>query len=63
MKSYRLDKKIDGKKILQDIQNLITEFNHKNTKEIPLLYIDIKTVSYDDISHIPKLEHKKIPEP
>ena len=63
MKSYRLDKKIDGNKILQDIQDLITQFKHNNPDKIPLLYVDIRTISYDDTSHIRKLEHKKIPEP
>jgi len=58
MKSYRLDKKIDGEKILQDIQDLVTKFAQTNTDKIPILYIDIRTITAEDTSLIPKLEYQ-----
>ena len=61
MKSYRLDKKIDGEKILQDIQNLVTKFTQTNTNKIPILYIDIRTITSEDTTLIPKIEYKECP--
>lgn len=54
---YKLDSPLDGKKILQDIQNLIQSFRSSNG-EIPLLIIDIKTIAYEDTGPIPKIEYK-----
>ena len=61
MKSYRLDKKIDGEKILKDIQDLVTKFTQTNTNKIPILYIDIRTITSEDTSLIPKIEYKECP--
>ena len=55
---YKLNKQLDGGKLLQDIQKLITSTNNKEG----ILYIDIRTVSYEDNGPIPKLEYKKTPE-
>ena len=59
MIAYVLDKDIPGEKILQDIQNLIAKFKSGSQDKIPILYIDIRTISHDDTSIIPKIEHKK----
>jgi hypothetical protein len=59
MISYVLDKDIPGEKILQDIQNLIAKFKSSSQDKIPILYIDIRTISHDDASIIPKIECKK----
>jgi len=61
MKSYKLDKKIDGEKILQDIQDLVTKFSHNHPDKIPILYIDIRSISEDNTNLIPKLEYKSCP--
>jgi len=58
MKSYRLDKKIDGEKIIQDIQDLVTKFSHNHPDKIPILYIDIRTITSEDTSLIPKITYK-----
>ena len=58
MISYVLDKEISGEKILQDIQNLITKFRESSQDKIPILYIDIRTISHEDTSLIPKIEYK-----
>lgn len=55
---YKLNKQLDGAKLLQDIQKLITSTNNKEG----ILYIDIKTISYENNGPIPKLEYKKTPE-
>ena len=59
MKSYRLDKKIEAEKILKDIQDLIEKFSQNNSNKIPILYIDIRTITSEDTSLIPKLEYKE----
>jgi len=56
---YKLDKNIDAQKVINDIQNLINKFQQTNPQDIGLLTILIKSVSYDDTSLIPKLEHKE----
>jgi len=56
---YRLNKPLDGNKILKDIQKLILDTN--NTKK-DLLYIDTKNISHETNELIPKLEYKKTPE-
>ena len=58
MIAYVLDKEITGKKILQDINGLINKFKQTNPQNIPILTISIKTISHEDTSLIPKLEHK-----
>ena len=58
MKAYKLDKKIDSKKILKDIQDLVTKFTSENPNKIPILYIDIRTITAEDTSLIPKLEYQ-----
>ena len=60
MIAYVLDKDISGEKILQDIQNLIAKFKQNSQNKTPVLYIDIRTISSEDTSIIPKIEHKKI---
>ena len=62
MIAYVLDKDIVGEKILKDIQKLVIEFRKDNPNKIPILYMDIKPVAYDDTSLIPKLEHKILDE-
>lgn len=59
MIAYTLDKNIPGDKLLNDINKLVTDF-HKNNKDntTPILVIDIRTVTKDDNSLIPKLEYK-----
>ena len=58
MIAYRLDKNIDGQKILDDIQNLVQKFMQKEADQIPILYIDIRSITQDDTSMIPKIEYK-----
>lgn len=58
MIAYSLDKNISGEKILSDIQNLVTKFKQKEPDKIPILYIDIRSVTQEDTSLIPKLEYK-----
>lgn len=58
MIAYVLDKEISGEKILQDIQNLIIKFKEAGQDKTPILYIDVKTISMEDTTLIPKLEHK-----
>ena len=58
MIAYVLDKDISGEKILQDISNLVAKFREHSQDQIPILCIDIKTISREDTTMIPKLEHK-----
>ena len=58
MIAYRLDKNIDGQKILADIQNLVQKFMQKESGKIPILYIDIRSITREDTSLIPKLEYR-----
>jgi hypothetical protein len=58
MLAYVLDKDVSGEKLLQDVQNLIIKFKQENPQSIPILVIDIKTISKEDNSLTPKLEHK-----
>jgi hypothetical protein len=56
---YKLDKNIDGNKILQDIQKLITKNSNVDNKEI-VLVISIKQITnHSGDSLIPKLEYKE----
>lgn len=55
---YKLDKQINSQKILKDIQNLVQKFIQQEPNKIPILIIDIKTVTTEDINLIPKIEYK-----
>jgi hypothetical protein len=55
---YSLNKNISGDKILKDINSMIENFKKHNSATDILLVIDIKTISHDDNSLIPKLEYK-----
>lgn len=59
MLCYSLENNISGEKLLQDINRLIEKFRKNSPDQKPILYIDIKSVTYDDTSLIPKLEHKE----
>jgi len=52
---YKLDKNLDGNKIIQDIKNLLSGRENLSNS---LLEIHIRTIAYEDTSHIPKLEYK-----
>lgn len=59
MIAYTLNKNINGEKLLNDINKLVNEFQKNNIdNQIPILVIDIRTVTRDDNSLIPKLEYK-----
>lgn len=59
---YVLNKNIEGEKILKDIEKLVHNFTKNNkTDDAPVLCISLKTISYNDHTMIPKLEHKKTP--
>lgn len=58
MISYILNKDLNGEKILNDIQKMMVKFRTDSPDKIPILYIDIRCVTHDDTSLIPKLEHK-----
>jgi len=56
---YRLNKEIDSNRIIQDIKNLLSGRENLSNS---ILEIRIKSIEYEDTSHIPKLEYKKTPE-
>lgn len=58
MLAYVLNQNIDGNKLIGDIQKLISQFQQQNPNTTPILTIEIKSISYDDTSLIPKLEVK-----
>jgi hypothetical protein len=60
MIAYVLDKEIGAERILGDINNLINKFRNESPEQIPILVIQIKSISKDDISLIPKLESKNL---
>jgi hypothetical protein len=60
MIAYVLDKQIGAERILGDINNLINKFRNESPEQIPILVIQIKTISRDDTSLIPKLEYKNL---
>lgn len=60
MLAYILNQNIDGNKLLSDIQKLISKFQQDNPNDTPILVVDIKSVSYEDTSLIPKLETKNL---
>ena len=53
---YRLDKNLDGNKIIQDIKRLVEGRENLSNN---ILQIYIKSISNDDTSIIPKLEGPK----
>jgi hypothetical protein len=57
MIAYKLDKQISGEKLLKDIDKMIQ--GHKGSKDSMILFIEIRSVNYEDHSLIPKLEYKK----
>ena len=57
MIAYRLDKNIDGEKLLKDVQNLVKEFMQKQPDKIPILYIDIRSITREDTGLIPKITY------
>ena len=54
---YKLDQPLNAQKVLEDIQKLINNFM-KQTDSVPLLVVSIKTISYEDSSHIRNIEYK-----
>jgi hypothetical protein len=57
---YKLNQSINGEKILNDIQKLVSKIPPDSNSENLLLTITIKTISSTNTSHIKKLEHKKL---
>jgi len=61
MIAYCLNQNINGQKILEDIQNLVSKKMQQNHESKPLiLVIDIKEVVDDTTSHIPKIEYTQL---
>jgi|LakMenEpi03Aug12_release.lakeMendotaPanAssembly.Ray.scaffolds.fasta_scaffold3727278_1 hypothetical protein len=58
MLAYVLNQNIDGNKLLGDIQKLISSFQQNYPNVQPILIVEVKSVSYEDTSMIPKLEVK-----
>lgn len=59
MLAFKLNNQnIDSAKLLHQIQHMINKFSQSNPGVECLLVIDIKTVTSDDSSFIPKLEYK-----
>lgn len=56
---YKLDKNIDGNKILQDIQKLISKNSNENNEEIILVISIKKITNHSGDSLLPKLEYKE----
>lgn len=52
---YKLDKNLDGNRIIQDIKNLLSGRENLSNS---ILEIRIKTIEYTDTSMIPKIEYK-----
>jgi len=60
MIAYVLTKEISGEKILQDINKLLEKFKKNNNNDVvPILTINIKTITNDNDSLIPKLTYKE----
>jgi len=58
MLAYVLNQNIDGNKLLADVQKLISSFQKDNPNIQPILIVEVKSVTYEDTSMIPKLEFK-----
>jgi hypothetical protein len=56
MLAYSLNKNLDGQKILQDMQSLVSKYNTKDNNFV--LVIQVKEVVVDNNSFIPKIEYK-----
>ena len=52
---YKLDKNIDGSKLLQDIQKLITKISNNNNSDLILVISVQKIINYSGDSLVPKL--------
>ena len=52
---YKLDKNLDGNRIIQDIKNLLSGRENLSNS---ILEIRIKTINHTDTSMIPKIEYK-----
>jgi len=59
MIAYVLDKEISGERILQDINRMIERFRKNNGDVVPILTIDIKTITSESTILIPKLTYKE----
>lgn len=58
MIAYSLNKNISLENLSKDINNLIEQFRKQHPEKIPILTINIRSISKDDTSLIPKLEYK-----
>lgn len=58
MLAYSLNKNISVEKIFSDINKMIENFRQQDDTTDILLVIDIKAVTQDNNSLIPKLEYK-----
>lgn len=56
MIAYSLKNKISGEKLLQEIDRMINK--SQEPKDSLILYIDVRSVSQENNSLIPKLEYK-----
>lgn len=56
MLAYRLDKNIDSEKLVNDINKMLSK--ESGDKSQMVLVISLKHLSQEDVSLIPKLEHK-----
>ena len=52
---YKLNKNLDGNRIIQDIKNLLSGRENLSNS---ILEIRIKTIDHTDTSMIPKIEYK-----
>ena len=58
MLAYKLNSQIDGGKLLQDIQKLVSKEVQKHKEYV--LVIKIQEIVYNEDSSIPKIEHKHL---
>lgn len=58
MLAYRLDQQIDGNKLLNDIQKLISKSIKQNVESY--LIIRVQEISYTNNNLIPKIEYKNL---
>jgi hypothetical protein len=58
MIAYTLNKNISIENLSKDINGLVEKFRKDYPEKIPILTIDIRTITRDDTSLIPKLEYK-----
>lgn len=55
---YNLKNNISAEKLVKDIQSMVTSAAQNNKSEDLILHIEIRTVTNNDHSLIPKLEYK-----